>query len=274
MNRKGCHIFGVTLGAKAGVVTEFLRQFVADARAAHHQDDPVAQAFGLQQVGQPGQVVQVNVLLRHHLRHQNDIGLFFNRTGHQHFGVHLRAQVDGTNFVVTLQSFVAVEAFHVHDGVNADGVGVGLDRGADHHHAPTHFFGDQRVDSLLVHDLVLRLDDREAGQIHLVPALPVDHVEAEALAHVFAVNHGGLIEPHQGRQPLGAFFARFTERHRQSEGQLDAPITERVAVGFDPVRRCLGIKHDLLLGLPASVQEMGCSNCQLLQSRRPALCHP
>jgi hypothetical protein len=55
--------------------------------------------------------------------------------------------------VVALQPLVAVVALHVHDGVDAHGVRVGFDAGADHHHLAAHALRNQRVDGVLVQHL-------------------------------------------------------------------------------------------------------------------------
>ena len=60
---KGSHVVGILAGAETGVKAKLLGQLVRDTGTAAADHKLIAQALGLQQLDQVGQILDMNVLL-------------------------------------------------------------------------------------------------------------------------------------------------------------------------------------------------------------------
>ena len=60
---EGRHVVGILAGAETGVKAQLLGQLMGDAGTAAAYDELVAQALGLQQLDEVGQVLDVYILL-------------------------------------------------------------------------------------------------------------------------------------------------------------------------------------------------------------------
>ena len=67
LNDERGNIVGIGVHAEAGIEAQLLGQFVGDARAAAAANHLVAQALGLHQLDEVGQVLDVHVFLCHRL---------------------------------------------------------------------------------------------------------------------------------------------------------------------------------------------------------------
>ena len=82
-------VVGVGVHAEAGIEAQLLGQLVSDARTTAAADHLVAQALGLHQLDEVGQVLDMNVLLRDGLRDNQRVGLELDAAGDELLVGHL-----------------------------------------------------------------------------------------------------------------------------------------------------------------------------------------
>src|SRR5665647_2006199 len=117
---------------EAGVVAELLGERVIDAWSSDYDHEAFAHALGLEQLDKLREVLDVDVLLRDDLAHQDGVGIALERRLEKLRAGDLRAHVERVHLGIALQAVVPGEALHVHDSVDADRVRVALDGRAAH----------------------------------------------------------------------------------------------------------------------------------------------
>ena len=174
----------------------------------------------------------MDILLGHRLRNQQGVGLEFDRFGDELFVGHLAAHVEGFEHLVALQSVVACEAFHVHNGVDTYRMGVRAGAGADHHDRAADLLADEAVRFGHVpfgrfdfRDMDIRIIDRMGAASVAVEErvtgrqLPVEYYLRVLEAHLF-------------HQLFGRFDGFVAGGHGQCETQLRFAVVHCVAVGL------------------------------------------
>jgi hypothetical protein len=180
----------------------------------------------------------VRVALGHHLADQHRIGALRGGRGHQAGHLDLSAQVDHPDLPVVLQAFLPRVPLDVQDRVDAHGVRVGADAGADHDQLAAERGADAPADLGRGQQRVLPLGHGDLGQVDQVADPAVDDEEREVRSHALGVHDHGRVQPHLGRQlERGAIgqgaLGRAPVRHRQRERHLHPAVPGGVAVGAD-----------------------------------------
>ena len=215
----GCHVAGASLGAardlfeqKGGhaarrraraeprVVAELLGERVLEASPSGHEDDAIPQALRFQHVDEIRQVLDVDLVLRDGRGDEDRVGLRLAREAHEPFDRHLGPEVAGIEARVALEAVVAGEALRVEDGVDADRVGVGLERAAEDDEPPSEPLADPRVDLLAVEVRHRHLLGRDRGRVDFVDRLAVDDEERELGSDRLRERHIGVADPHLARR--------------------------------------------------------------------------
>ncbi|MNY00444.1 hypothetical protein D3C86_1329360 [compost metagenome] len=206
---------------------------MGDSGAADRHHHLAAKALGLEDLDQVGEGHDVEVLLGDHLGDQDSVGLFGDRPRYQRLVGHLSAHVDGVDHPVALQAVVAVEALHVHDGVDAHGMGVGAGAGAYDRELAPEFLFDQVVDLSHVHDRELGAGDVDAGEVDGLGAGGVHDEEGHRRVDGLHRHDRRILEAHAEHEALGGLVGFGARRNRQGEAHLDLAVVERVAIGTD-----------------------------------------
>ena len=121
-------------------------------------------------------------------------------------------------------------AFHVHDGINADGVCVGAGAGSDDDNLASDMFADVLVGFVHVHHGGLHLRNMDRGEVNGMDGGAVAVEEGVTFGQLFVVNNQRVLETHLLHQLFGRFNGFLTARNRQRETQLCLTVVHRVAI--------------------------------------------
>ena len=163
-----------------------------------------------------GEVLYVDVLLGHDLAHKDRVGVTLERGLEQLRARNLRAHVERVHLGIALEPVVPGEALHVHDGVDAHGVGVALYGRADDAELAAQLLPDQPVDGVVVHLLDLEVVALDLVGVDGLALGDAHRVEAELLQE--------LLADVRSLDRIG---------ERQGERELDHAVFTSIAVWFD-----------------------------------------
>ena len=131
----------------------------------------------------------MHVLLRHGLGDEQSVGTEFNGFGYELVVGHLAAEVVRLYHVVAFQAIVSGEALHVHDGVDAHGVGVRARGGAYHYQRTAYLLAYEVIGLVHVPLRALYLGHMDGGIVHGVRTRAVAVEKGEALGQFLMVDH-------------------------------------------------------------------------------------
>ena len=175
----------------------------------------------------------MNVLLGYGLGNEDGVRIDLDGLCDQLFVGDLGTHVDGVYVLKALQTEVAVEALHVHDRVDAYGVGVGTGGCTDHGDGAADVLRDPFTAFYAVEYVGFYLRNADLGVVHRVVNGAVDYEEGVADAQVAVVGHGGFVHAHQLRVLAGSFLRFFAVGYGQGKAHLNFPVVVGIAVRLD-----------------------------------------
>src|SRR5450830_1225742 len=215
---------------EAGVVAELLGERVIDAWSSDHDHEAFAHALGLEQLDELGEVLDVDVLLRDDLAHQDGVGIALERRLEELRAGDLRAHVERFHLGIALQAVVPGEALHVHDGVDADRVCVALDGRADDAEPAPELLFDEGVDGVVVHLLDLEVVPFDLVGIDAGVGAAVGHVKRVLGVDGLALGDAHGVEAELLQVLLADVGGLDLVGDRQGEGELNDPVVTSIAV--------------------------------------------
>ena len=178
---------------------------------------------------------------------KDGIGVLRLGPGDERGRLDLRAEIDGAEERISLQSVIAGKSFHVHDRVDAGGVRIGPDAGSHHDDAATDVALDHLVQLV---ETVLAVHHRghfDGRIIELHMGAAIDDAEAVILARLLHAGDEHMAETELLGHRRRRFLRLLAGGHGQDEGELDDAVVLAVAVGAD------GLLH----ALPSRISRKG-----------------
>ena len=128
---------------------------------------------------------------------------------------------------------MAVEALHVHDRVDAYGVGVGTGGCADHGDGASDILRDPFAAFYAVKYVGFDLRNVNLGVVDGVMHRTVDHEEGVADPQIAVVGDRGFVHAHQLGVLAGSFLRLFAVGYGQGKAHLDFTVVVCIAIGLD-----------------------------------------